>query len=89
MFTEVVYDDHHILRSFRFLYQKTRYDEIIYPEIEHIPPRFGISHRNKWMVEKADSVIAYVEHGWGGAYQTYQHAKRKKKEIWNLSEREI
>ena len=37
------------------------------------------------MVEMADYVVAYVSHDWGGAYTTYQHAKRKGKEIFNLS----
>ena len=65
-------------------YQKTRYDNIIYPEIENKPPRFSIFYRNKWMVEKADYVVAYVDHDWGGAYAMYKHAKRKGKEIFNL-----
>ena len=65
-------------------YQKDYYDAIVYPEIEDKPLRFAISYRNKWMVEKADLVIAYVNHNSGGAWQTYQHAKRKKKNIINL-----
>ncbi|MBQ8416126.1 MAG: hypothetical protein IJX13_04405 [Clostridia bacterium] len=66
-------------------YQQTRYDSILYPEIEDKPPRFAISYRNKYMVEKADYVVAYVDHDWGGAYTTYKHAKRKGKEILNLA----
>lgn len=65
-------------------YQKTRYDDIIYPEIENKLPRLAISYRNKWMVEKADYVVAYVNHDWGGAYTTYKHAKRKGKFIFNF-----
>ena len=65
-------------------YQKDYYDAIIYPEIEDKPLKFAISYRNKWMVEQADLVIAYVNHNSGGAWQTYQHAKRKKKNIINL-----
>lgn len=66
--------------------QKTEYDSIIYPQIEDKPLRFAISYRNKWMVEKADYVVAYVAHAWGGAYITYTHAKRRKKEIFNLAD---
>jgi len=66
-------------------YQKTRYDSIIYPEIEDKPKRYAITYRNKYMVEKADYVVAYVSHNWGGAYTTYKHAKRKGKEIFNLA----
>lgn len=57
------------------------YDGTIYPEIETVPPKFAISARNKWMVEKSDCVVAYVITKYGGAYQTLTHAKRKKKAI--------
>ena len=63
------------------------YDDILYPALEHIPPKFAISHRNKWMVEHADVLIAYIDHPWGGAYQSYLYAKRKNKEIHNLTEK--
>jgi uncharacterized phage-like protein YoqJ len=66
-------------------YQTTRYDSIVYPEIEDKPPRFAISYRNKWMVEKADYVVCCIEHDWGGAYKTYLHAKRQKKPIININ----
>lgn len=65
-------------------YQKDRYDGIIYPELENKPQRLAISYRNKWMVEQASYIIAYVDHAWGGAYSTYQYAKRKGKTILNL-----
>ncbi len=67
-------------------HQQTRYDAILYPEIEDKPPRFAIIYRNRYMVEKADYVIAYICHDWGGAYTTYRYAKRKGKEIFNLAD---
>lgn len=67
-------------------YQKARYDSIVYPDLEKKPPKFAILYRNKYMVEKADYVLAYVSHDWGGAYTTYKHAKRKGKEILNLAD---
>lgn len=69
--------------------KKKRFDSIIYPEIEDKPSKFAISYRNKWMVEKADYVICGIIHGWGGAYKTYQHAKRKKKPIFNVVNTEL
>ena len=66
-------------------HQKTRYDSIVYPEIEDKPPRFAIVYRNQFMIEKADFVIAYVEHKWGGAYKTYKYAQKLKKDIYNLA----
>ena len=65
--------------------RRDQYDAILYPELENVPPKFAISHRNRWMVEKADYVIASITHSWGGAYQTYSYAKKKKKEIINLT----
>ena len=67
-------------------FQKTTYDSIIYPEIEDKPKRYAIAYRNKYMVEKADYIVAYVSHDWGGAYTTYKHAKRKGKKIFNLAD---
>ena len=66
-------------------YQNARYDSILYPEIEDKPKRYAITYRNKYMVEKADYVVAYVSHDWGDAYTAYKHAKRKGKEIFNLA----
>lgn len=66
-------------------YQETRYDSILYPEIENKPKRYAITYRNKYMIEKADYVVAYVTHDWGGAYATYKYAKRRGKEIFNLA----
>ena len=62
------------------------YDQIIYPPLENVPPRYAIIHRNRYMVEQADLVIAYITRSRGGAYQTYQHAQRKHKKIHNLAD---
>lgn len=70
-------------------YCKKRYDEIVYPAIEEKPLRFAIVYRNKWMVEQADYVICGIDHDWGGAYKTYQYAKRKKKNIYNVVDKEF
>ena len=69
--------------------QKDLYDEIIYPHLEEKPLKYAISYRNKWMVEQADFVIAYITHEWGGAHQTYRYAKRNKTPIFNLSGKEF
>lgn len=67
-------------------YKQKIYDKIVYPEIENVPLKYAISYRNKYMVEKADVVIAYVNKSWGGAYMAYKYAKRRKKKIFNLIE---
>lgn len=67
----------------------SRFDLVIYPELEHVPNRFAISHRNRWIVDKADVIIAYVNHSYGGAYAMYSYAKRKSKEIYKLYQNDI
>lgn len=57
------------------------YDSTVYPPLETVPRRFAISHRNRWMVESADIVVAYVLHDWGGAATTLRYAKQKKKPV--------
>ena len=69
--------------------KNTMYDSIIYPEIENKPKRYAITYCNRYMVEKADFVVAYITHDWGGAYKTYKYAKQKKKEILNISGEEF
>lgn len=66
-------------------YASTVYDSILYPDLENVPPRFAISRRNKYMAEKADILIAYIDRAYGGAYQTYKLAKGKGKRIFNLA----
>ncbi|MBE6548124.1 MAG: hypothetical protein E7667_04520 [Ruminococcaceae bacterium] len=70
-------------------YNKDLYDEILYPNLEDKPLKFAISYRNKWMVEQADYVIAYITRDYGGAYQTYKYAKKKKKYILNLTGKQL
>ena len=57
------------------------YDSTVYPPLETVPRRFAISHRNRWMVENSDVVVAYVLHDWGGAATTLRCARKKKKQI--------
>jgi len=62
------------------------YDTSMYPPIENVPPKFAILKRNEWMMTNADLVIVYINHSYGGAYQSLQVAKRKKKTIINICE---
>ena len=69
----------------RLSFEKEKYDEIIYPEIEDVPLRFAITYRNKWMIERADLVVCGITHDWGGAYKSYAYAKQKNKRIINIA----
>ena len=62
-----------------------KYDDTIYPALENVPPRFAISHRNRWMIARADIVIAYICHKFGGAYKTLTIAKHQNKPIFNIT----
>ena len=67
-------------------YNETLYDDTTYPPLENVPLKYAISRRNKWMVDSADVVVAYVAHDWGGAATTLRYAVQKQKRIINLYE---
>ena len=56
-------------------------DTIVPEGIENAHPRYAIVHRNNWMIDHSDYVIAYVTHTFGGAYQAVERAKKKGKII--------
>lgn len=60
------------------------YDTFLYPPIENVPPRFAISKRNEWMIKNSELIIVYVDHNYGGAYKSFQFAKRNEKRIINI-----
>ena len=51
------------------------YDSTVYPPLETVPKRLAIIRRNRYMVDSADVVITYVNHGWGGAAKTLRYAQ--------------
>ena len=62
------------------------YDTSIYPDgLEFVPQRFAISHRNRWMAQRCDLVICYVERSYGGAYEACRQAQRRGVPILNLA----
>ena len=54
-------------------------DTIVPEGIENAHPRYAIIHRNNWMIDRSDYVIAYVTHSFGGAYQALDRAKSLRK----------
>ena len=69
----------------KYLIDTKLYDDTIYPPLEDVLPRFAITKRNEWMIDKADLIIAFVNHEYGGAYKAIKYAQRKLKRIINLS----
>ena len=68
-------------------YYSSQYDEVIIPaELADIHYRAAIKKRNRWMVDQAAHVIAYVYRDFGGAHDTMKYARRKGKYVINLAE---
>lgn len=61
------------------------YDEIIYPALERVPPKFAIVERNRWTVRSSDLIIFFITHSFGGAYKAYLHAQKLCKAAVNLA----
>ena len=56
------------------------YADTLFPEgIETVPRCYAISWRNRWMLGRADYVVTYVTHSWGGAAQFAEVATRCKR----------
>lgn len=63
------------------------YSDTMLPEgIETVHPHYAISWRNNWMLRQSDYVVTYITHGWGGASQHADKARRQKKTVINISE---
>ena len=64
------------------------FDSIIYPDgFEKYHFKAAIPARNKYLVDNAAHAICYVTHGWGGAAQTFERAKKKGLHLVNLGEK--
>ncbi len=62
----------------------SEYDDSIYPELEHIPKKFAINERNKWMIEQSDLLIAFVNYPFGGAVKSLHYAIKLNKNYLNI-----
>lgn len=66
----------------------THYENTLLPDgIESTPPRYAISYRNDWMLKKADYVVTYITHSFGGASQYAEKAVRQKNTVINLADK--
>ena len=68
--------------------RQTEYEDhsdTMLPEgIEAVHPRYAISWRNSWMLNRSEYVVTYITHTWGGATQYAKKAKAKGKICINL-----
>ncbi len=56
--------------------------------IEFIFPKYAISWRNKWMLERSDYVVCYITRPFGGAAQFVEMAKKKQKTVINIADKD-
>lgn len=63
-------------------YMREFYDEIVYPPLENVPPKFAISRRNKWMIDNCEIVFAYMENPCGNTKKLVDYAFRKHKPVF-------
>lgn len=64
------------------------YDEIeVCFESAKLHPKSAIQKRNRYMVDRADLIICYIENNSGGAYQTIRYAEKRNKKIINIAKR--
>lgn len=62
-------------------------ENTILPEgIELCHPKAAIDYRNKWMLERSEYVISYVNRSFGGAQKFYRKAVRQNKKVVNIAE---
>jgi hypothetical protein len=60
-------------------------DTLLPQGIENVHPRFAIAWRNRWMLGKADYVVAYIIYSWGGAAEFARMAVRQKKKVIHIA----
>ena len=60
----------------------------VFPEeLATVHKRYAIEYRNKYMLDKADLVVTYITHNYGGAAKFARKATLQKKCVINLAEK--
>ena len=74
----------------RTVYLTEGFDDSYYPPLENVPRRYAIIRANRFMIDHADSIICYVNHG-GNAGGLLEYARRQQKKrnliIENVAEK--
>lgn len=69
-------------------YYEEFYDEIIYPIDSAVHFKSAITKRNEWLVGNANLLVAFVENGYGGAFETLKYAKKQNIPVKNIAKSE-
>ncbi|MBE6529850.1 MAG: hypothetical protein E7680_04525 [Ruminococcaceae bacterium] len=63
------------------------YDTVeIFQSKKHLHFKNSILARNFQMVDRSQLIIFYLDHEFGGAFQTYQYARKQKSQIFKLKQ---
>ena len=63
------------------------YDTVLIPmELAEVHYKKAITERNRWMIDEADLLIAYVHRDFGGAYSSVKYARKQGKMVINVAE---
>ena len=61
------------------------FSDTVYPEgIETVLPKYAIDWRNRYLIDRADICLCYIDYSWGGAYKFAQLAQRRGRKVINL-----
>ena len=70
-------------------YFESYYDDIVVPmELMGVHYKAAIKKRNRWMVDQADKILAYIYRDFGGAFDTIKYAYRMGKPVLNFAVKE-
>ena len=62
----------------------------IFPEeLDTVHPKFAIDRRNRWMIDRSDICLCWVDFTWGGAYTFAGTAKKKGLTVINIGRAEL
>ena len=59
---------------------------IVCPDSEKVHPKQAIQVRNKWLVDRSDLAVFWVERENGGAYKTMKYAEKSEIDHINMAE---
>ena len=69
-------------------YYEYMYDEVIIPDVvAGVHPKSAITKRNRWMVEKSDIIVYYIQRDFGGAYTAIKYATKLGKKTISVLEK--
>ncbi len=71
-------------------YYYNTFDNLLISDIPQTTPhRYKIAQNNKYIIDKSDFMICYISNNFGGAYKSFEYAKKKHLSIYNIAGTDI